>query len=77
MNNANKIEPGTTYMHNGIPVVALAKSSRDSDRALFVSTEYWPTPFVVWTYSLLSDNDIDLERGEYFFTLDEALQSIR
>ena len=73
----NKIEPGITYMHNGIPVVALAESSRYPNVALFVSTEYWPTPFVVWNYTLLSDNDISLFRGEYFFTLDEALQSIR
>lgn len=75
MNNKPQITPGTTYMSNeGVPVTALRSISRD--RALFVSEEFWPTPFVSWEYSFVSDNVINLYRGGYYRTLDDALNEI-
>jgi hypothetical protein len=70
-----EIEPGTTYMsQDGIPVTALKQLP--SSTALFVSEEYFPTPFVIWEYKLTNHNSIELYRGKYFMTLDHALKYI-
>lgn len=79
MNNTNNptlaLEAGATYMSNeGVPVTALKVIS--DDYALFVSEEFFPTPFVLWTYKLSSNNIIELYRGKYFVTLDSALSCI-
>lgn len=67
------LEPGTYMTREGLPVSALKLLS--PDRALFVSSDHWPTPFVSWEYKLLDANTIELFRGRYYATLDEALKA--
>ena len=69
---------GQTYMtREGVTVTPIAEIT--SDKALFVSEEFLPTPFVIWNYHLERQSakydifQIYLESGEYFFTLEEAL----
>ena len=67
------LEPGTYLTQEGLVVTALRPLS--SDRALFVSSDHYPTPFVSWEYKLLDANNITLCRGNYYRTLDEALKA--
>lgn len=67
------LEPGTYMTREGLPVTALKILS--PGRALFVSPDHWPTPFVSWEYKLLTANDIELYCGEYYATLDDALKA--
>ena len=75
MNNKAQICPGATYMTtDGTPVTALRSIS--PDRALFVAEEFSPTPFVSWEYNLVTPCVIELYRGGYYKTLDDALNEI-
>jgi hypothetical protein len=63
---------GTTYLsQDGFPVIPI--KALPGTRALFVTEEFYPTPFVVWTYGLTSTNEIILYSGTYYPTLEEAL----
>lgn len=73
--NDNKLEIGTTYLTpEGVSVTPIKQL--ESDRALFVSDNFYPTPFIAWTYSVLQNNEILLYRGDYYTTLDRALNDI-
>jgi hypothetical protein len=62
---------GQTYMtEEGYTVTPI--QHQPGNRALFVTDEFYPTPFVSWEYDLSKPNII-LYRGNYYKTLDEAL----
>ncbi len=72
--NKNELTIGQTYMTaSGVSVTPLHIIS--DIRAIFVSEEYYPTPFVCWFYKLLDNNEIELSSGRYYHTLTGALES--
>lgn len=73
--NENKLEIGTTYLTpDGVSVTPIKQL--ETDRALFVSDNFYSTPFIAWTYSVTGTNEIILYRGDYYPTLDDALADV-
>lgn len=76
MNNLTSLNLGHTYHTNTgtrvTPIKALP-----NQKAIFVTDEFYPTPFVAWSYSLSpTDPDlITLYSGSYYHHLDQALDA--
>lgn len=74
MNDNIKIIPGVTYLTEfGVSVTALREVS--PYRAIFVSEEFCPTPFVAYLYTIIDTNRIVLDCGNYYATYEEAVQA--
>jgi hypothetical protein len=74
MNNNIKIIPGCTYLtKDGIAYTALRETI--PGRALFVSEEFCPTPFVCAIYTVINTNEIELFCNTLYPTIESALQA--
>lgn len=69
--NTNLVIGQTYTTPGGFSVIPIKQQGYD--RALFVTEEFQPTPFVSWTYQVKGDNTISLCRGNYYRTLAEAM----
>ena len=45
------------------------------DRALFVSQDFGPTPFISWRYKIVDEDSIECCCGTYYFELKDAVLS--
>jgi hypothetical protein len=75
MNYQTTLEPGTVcHTNTGISLTVIKDLS--PGRALFVTEEFFATPFVIWDYKVLSDNTIDIvSSGRYYDTIERALRA--
>ena len=72
MNNPHSLELGRTYLTvTGITVTPV--KLLPNQKAIFVSDEFYPTPFVTWSYGFTSEGTLTLYSGNYYQTLDQAL----
>lgn len=46
------------------------------ERAIFVSQDFYPTPFISWNYKIINDNMIDVCNGKYYKTYPDAIADI-
>lgn len=76
MNNNRTLDIGTTY-HTDSGITATPVKVLPNQRALFVTSEFYPTPFVAWSYSLSPTDPtlISLYSGSYYMTLDQAIEA--
>lgn len=76
MNNIHILTPGTTYETSTSIKVTPVKVLL-GNRAIFVTDAFYPTPFAAWDYDVLDDDNhkISLYNGEYYESLDKALQA--
>lgn len=73
--NPKPLTMATCYFtKEGLAVIPIKLSTSSPERAIFVADTFHPTPFVSWEYQLNDDGTISLYRGEYFQTLDRALE---
>ena len=76
MNNHDSIDIGTTY-HTDTGITVTPINLLSNQRALFVTSKFYPTPFVAWNYSLSPTDPtlISLYSGSYYRTLDQAIDA--
>jgi hypothetical protein len=76
MNNLPSLTLGHTYHTNTGTRVTPVKVL-PNQKAIFVTDEFYPTPFVVWSYSLSPTDPtvISLYSGSYYMTLDQAIDA--
>ena len=70
----NHLELGLTYLTD-FDVTVTPIHILPNNRALFVSEEYSPTPFVSWSYVITDTNRISVYFANYYTTLKEALDA--
>ena len=69
------LEIGKTYFTSG-NVAVIPLKQLEKDRALFVSNDFYPTPFIVWTYQIVDTTEIRLYSGTYYTDFDKAVADI-
>ena len=76
MNNTRTLDIGITY-HADTGITVTPIKVLPNQRALFVTSEFYPTPFVAWSYSLSPTDPtlISLYSGSYYMTLDQAIDA--
>lgn len=76
MNNLNLLTLGHTY-HTSTGTKVTPIKMLPNQKAIFVTDEFYPTPFVAWSYSLSQSNPdlISLYSGSYYYDLDQALNA--
>lgn len=76
MNKPSPLNIGTTYHTNTGTRVTPIKVL-PNQKAIFVTDEFYPTPFVAWSYSLSPTDPtlISLYSGSYYMTLDQAIDA--
>lgn len=54
-------------------IIPLAETSI-SGRAIFVSTDFGPTPFISWGYNIINNDTLECYWGHYYTTLLDAVK---
>lgn len=74
MKTSTSLKLGHTY-HTTTGIKVTPIKVLPNEKAVFVTDEFYATPFIVWSYKLLTNPDvISLYSGNYYPTLDQAIR---
>ena len=73
-----KLKIGKTYkITSAHDKYATCLAQITPDRALFVSQDFGPTPFISWHYKIVNEDSIEACCGDYYFELKNAMEELK